>query len=103
MRQTKTLLAQIRPQAVPLVDSWNIPDFLLNSVLGRFDGRVYESLYEQCKREPLNAHDVSDGYYDHIQFILHPEREYEAAKIQRRGDKTDLEAQVGEMAKGAKL
>jgi len=103
MKRTKALLAQMRPQAVPLVDAWNIPDFLLNSVLGRFDGRVYESLYEQCKREPLNAHDVSDGYYDHIQFILHPEREYEPAKVQKRGDETDVEARVGMTARSAKL
>ena len=51
-RRIKELLARIRPQAVPIVDGWNIPDFLLNSVLGRYDGRVYEALYEQTKFEP---------------------------------------------------
>ena len=33
-----TLPRRRSPVAVPLVDSWNIPDFLLNSCLGRCDG-----------------------------------------------------------------
>lgn len=32
------LLAEMRPQAVPLVDAWGLPDYLLNSALGRYDG-----------------------------------------------------------------
>merc|ERR1712137_820844 len=36
------LLAQIRPEAVALCDSLAIPDYLLNSELGRSDGNVYE-------------------------------------------------------------
>merc|ERR1712151_171805 len=64
-KRQKELLSLIRPHAVPLVDAWNIPDFLLNSCLGRYDGRVYEA---------LNKKDVSDGYYAHLQYILHPDR-----------------------------
>jgi len=75
---TKKTLKEIRPAAVPLVDAWNIPDFLLNSVLGRYDGRVYEALLESTEYEPLNEKDVSDGYYAHIQYILHPERRRES-------------------------
>ncbi|CAE8605706.1 unnamed protein product [Polarella glacialis] len=74
LRRIKQLLKDIRPHAVPLVDGWNIPDFLLNSVLGRYDGRVYESLYESTKNEPLNETDISEGYYKHLQYLLHPER-----------------------------
>jgi len=73
-KRQKELLRELRPVAVPLVDSWNIPDFLLNSCLGRYDGRVYESLYEQTLYEPLNDKDIPDGYYDHLQYIMHPER-----------------------------
>jgi acyl-CoA oxidase len=32
------LLAELRPQAVPLVDAWGVPDYQLNSALGRYDG-----------------------------------------------------------------
>ncbi|KAH9815900.1 acyl-CoA dehydrogenase/oxidase C-terminal [Melampsora americana] len=49
------LLAQIRPQAVALVDSLAIPDYLLNSELGRYDGNVYENLISFAAREPLNG------------------------------------------------
>mmetsp|Transcript_92191 Transcript_92191/g.282185 ORF Transcript_92191/g.282185 Transcript_92191/m.282185 type:complete len:728 (-) Transcript_92191:320-2503(-) len=74
LKKQKELLRDIRPHAIPLVDGWNIPDFLLNSCLGRYDGRVYEALYEQTKYEPLNDADVTEGYYKHLQYLLHPER-----------------------------
>ncbi|GAA6010966.1 hypothetical protein JCM10207_004017 [Rhodosporidiobolus poonsookiae] len=50
----QALLAEIRPQAVPLVDSFGIPDYLLNSALGRSDGNAYESLVKFAQHEPLN-------------------------------------------------
>lgn len=34
------LLGEIRPQAVSLVDAFGIPDFQMNSALGRFDGTL---------------------------------------------------------------
>lgn len=49
------IMSQIRPHAVRLVDSWKMPDYLLNSALGRFDGKVYETLYDMAHRQnPLN-------------------------------------------------
>ena len=46
---------RIRPHAVKLVDSWAIPDYLLDSALGRYDGKVYEELFQKAHREnPLN-------------------------------------------------
>jgi acyl-CoA oxidase len=49
------MTAKIRPHAVKLVDSWAIPDFLLNSALGRYDGKVYETIYDMAHRQnPLN-------------------------------------------------
>eukprot|EP00931_Biecheleriopsis_adriatica_P083599 TRINITY_DN5721_c0_g1_i1.p1 TRINITY_DN5721_c0_g1~~TRINITY_DN5721_c0_g1_i1.p1 ORF type:complete len:733 (-),score=192.07 TRINITY_DN5721_c0_g1_i1:63-2261(-) len=74
MKRIKELLLKIRPLAVPIMDAWNIPDFVLNSCLGRYDGRYIEALYDSTKFEPLNRTDVSDGYYKHLQYILHPER-----------------------------
>ena len=69
------LRAELRPQAVPLVDAFGIPDFQLNSALGRFDGEslscgfasraghsswmaagdVYQNLVRFAQAEPLNA------------------------------------------------
>lgn len=45
------LLGIIRPQAVSLVDSFKLPDYLLNSALGREDGDVYRSLFDFAVRE----------------------------------------------------
>jgi acyl-CoA oxidase len=80
--RVKVLLAQLRPNAVSLVDAWNVPDYLLNSCLGRYDGRVYEALYEQTLYEPLNKTDIATGYYQHLQYILHPERRESGAQIE---------------------
>lgn len=49
------LLRQIRPDAVALVDSFNYPDYLLRSCLGRYDGNVYEHMYEQASSNGLNT------------------------------------------------
>ncbi|RLN60652.1 hypothetical protein BBJ28_00025736, partial [Nothophytophthora sp. Chile5] len=48
------LLVQIRPHAVTLVDGFNFSDHSLNSTLGRYDGNVYEALYESAQHDPLN-------------------------------------------------
>eukprot|EP00933_Yihiella_yeosuensis_P039101 TRINITY_DN33051_c0_g1_i1.p1 TRINITY_DN33051_c0_g1~~TRINITY_DN33051_c0_g1_i1.p1 ORF type:complete len:717 (+),score=153.10 TRINITY_DN33051_c0_g1_i1:147-2297(+) len=76
-KRIKELLTQIRPLAVCIMDAWQIPDFVLNSCLGRFDGRYIESLYEATNFEPLNKSDVTEGYYKHLQYIMHPERKKE--------------------------
>jgi hypothetical protein len=44
-RKVLTLLEDIRPNAVALVDAFDYPDQLLQSCLGRYDGQVYEALY----------------------------------------------------------
>ncbi|RMZ77200.1 hypothetical protein DV738_g4487, partial [Chaetothyriales sp. CBS 135597] len=51
----KQLMAQVRPHAVRLVDAWSIPDYLLESSLGRYDGDVYNDLFRRAHHEnPLN-------------------------------------------------
>ncbi|KAJ5092903.1 hypothetical protein N7456_008764 [Penicillium angulare] len=60
------LMAKIRPHAVKLVDSWMIPDYLLDSALGRYDGRVYEDLYNRAHRlNPLNEITFNPNYWEH--------------------------------------
>lgn len=50
------LLEEIRPHAVRLVDAWRFPDWQLDSSLGRYDGKVYEDLFERASElNPLNA------------------------------------------------
>ena len=57
------LMAQIRPHAVKLIDSWQVPDFLLDSALGRYDGKVYEDLFNRAHRlNPLNEITFNPNY-----------------------------------------
>ncbi|PGH36099.1 hypothetical protein GX50_01111 [[Emmonsia] crescens] len=57
------LMQRIRPHAIRLVDAWAIPDFLLNSALGRYDGKVYEELFELAHRQnPLNEITFNPDY-----------------------------------------
>lgn len=60
------LLDTIRPNAVPLVDAWDISDFRLKSALGRYDGDVYPAIMAAAKRDPLNMSDISPAYKDHL-------------------------------------
>lgn len=63
------LMAQIRPHAVRLVDAWSVPDFLLDSALGRSDGKVYEDLFNRAHRlNPLNEI-TFDPYYKNEEVI----------------------------------
>lgn len=59
-----TLLAEIRPHAIRLVDAWGFDDWVLDSSLGRFDGKVYEDMfYRASELNPLNRITV-DPYPD---------------------------------------
>ncbi|PYH96497.1 fatty-acyl coenzyme A oxidase [Aspergillus ellipticus CBS 707.79] len=49
------LLDEIRPHAVRLVDAWQIPDWQLDSSLGKYDGDVYPDLFRRASQEnPVN-------------------------------------------------
>lgn len=63
----KELLSQLRPNAVALVDAFDIHDKKLNSVLGRYDGNVYEHMFDWARRSPLNSTEVSQ---DHGEIIV---------------------------------
>lgn len=46
-RAVEELCHQLKPDAVALVDAIAPPDFVLNSALGRSDGRVYNELQKK--------------------------------------------------------
>ncbi|KAH7354967.1 acyl-CoA dehydrogenase/oxidase C-terminal [Rhexocercosporidium sp. MPI-PUGE-AT-0058] len=59
------LMLKIRVDAVKLVDAWMIPDFLLDSALGRYDGKVCEDLFNRAHRlNPLNKITFNPYYWD---------------------------------------
>ncbi|XP_010887715.1 peroxisomal acyl-coenzyme A oxidase 1 isoform X1 [Esox lucius] len=62
----KQLLVQLRPDAVALVDAFDFRDEMLNSVLGRYDGNVYEHMFEWARRSPLNKTEVHESYHKYL-------------------------------------
>ena len=76
------LLVQIRPDAVSIVDSFDISDNVLNSTIGRYDGNVYEALVEAANKSEMNKVDPFEGYED----SLRPHLDLEFLK---KGNKLD--------------
>ncbi|XP_055015695.1 peroxisomal acyl-coenzyme A oxidase 1-like [Boleophthalmus pectinirostris] len=62
----KELLCLLRPNAVALVDAFDFNDKNLNSVLGRYDGNVYENLFDWARRSPLNATEVHESFHKYL-------------------------------------
>ena len=49
------LCSSLRNEVIGLTDSFDFSDTVLNSALGRSDGRVYEALYKAAKESALNV------------------------------------------------
>ncbi|XP_078506954.1 peroxisomal acyl-coenzyme A oxidase 1-like [Lissotriton helveticus] len=62
----KELLAITRLNAVALVDAFDYSDAQLGSVLGRYDGNVYEHMFEWAKKSPLNKTQVHDSFSKYL-------------------------------------
>ena len=60
------VLSNIRPNAVGLVDGFDIPDRVLGSTLGSYDGNVYERLYEEALKSPLNQEPVNKSFHAYL-------------------------------------
>jgi acyl-CoA oxidase len=48
------LSKELRPEAVPLVDGFDLPDFLLKSPFGREDGEVFSHFLHEIQHQPPN-------------------------------------------------
>mmetsp|Transcript_37 Transcript_37/g.48 ORF Transcript_37/g.48 Transcript_37/m.48 type:complete len:671 (+) Transcript_37:37-2049(+) len=64
------LLSEIRPDAIPLVDAFDYSDYELRSVLGRYDGNVYQALYQTTKINPLNQKEPVEGYNEYVKPLM---------------------------------
>jgi len=64
-----SLLDQLRPDAVSLVDAFDIPDHVLMSAIGRYDGNIYEALFESAQRSILNKTDPFEGYSEERPYL----------------------------------
>jgi len=57
-KQVKTIVYQIikliRPNAISIMDAFAIPDHLLNSPLGAYDGDIYNKYFKAVSESRLN-------------------------------------------------
>ncbi|XP_001628716.2 peroxisomal acyl-coenzyme A oxidase 1 [Nematostella vectensis] len=65
--QIMELFSKIRPDAVALVDAFDYSDFVLNSALGRYDGQVYQRLFELAQKSELNKKKVQPSAKKYLQ------------------------------------
>lgn len=66
----ETLLHKIRPNAVGIVDGFDISDAVLRSALGAYDGNVYERLFAEANKSPLNAEPVDESFHKYLKPFL---------------------------------
>merc|ERR1712072_919133 len=83
------LLDEIRPDCVGLSDGFAHSDHNLKSTLGRFDGNVYEAIYEEAGRSPLNRSEKMVGW-EHIGRVVDKDFLREGMKTQRAGSGSKL-------------
>lgn len=63
-------LENIRPNAVGLVDSFDMRDDILGSALGVYDGNVYERLLDEAMKSPLNKEPVNESFHKYLKPFL---------------------------------
>ena len=62
-----SLCKTVRADSIPLTDSFNFSDFIINSPLGRYDGNIYESYFNLVQSAHKPA--VVPPYF---QSVIHP-------------------------------
>lgn len=65
-RWVEQLLAEIRPNAVSIVDGFDFHDDILCSALGAYDGNVYERLFEEANKSTINAEPVNQSFHKYL-------------------------------------
>lgn len=62
--KVRELLRDVRKDAIPLVDAFGIPDSLINSPLGRYDGDLYTHYFETVRAAP--GAQIKAPYWDEL-------------------------------------
>jgi acyl-CoA oxidase len=60
------VMREIRPDCISLVDAFDFKDYVLRSDIGRYDGNVYEALYDSAQKSVLNQADPFQGYDEYL-------------------------------------
>lgn len=69
-KRLEELLAEIRVNAVGIVDGFDIRDEILSSALGAWDGNVYERLFEEAMKSPLNQESVNKSFHLYLKPLM---------------------------------
>ncbi|XP_050593602.1 probable peroxisomal acyl-coenzyme A oxidase 1 [Bombus affinis] len=64
------LLMTIRRNAVGIVDGFDFNDHILCSALGAYDGNVYERLFQEAMKSPLNRETVNMSFEKYLKPFL---------------------------------
>jgi len=79
------LLNELRPDCIGLTDGLGCTDDELQSTLGRFDGNVYEAIYNEARMSPLNATPRMVGW-EHLERVLDKDLLRDGMRSQRAGN-----------------
>lgn len=66
----ETLLSELRPNAVGIVDGFDFHDEILASTLGSWDGQVYDRLFAAASKSPLNQETVNESFHKYLKPML---------------------------------
>ncbi|CAF0854889.1 unnamed protein product [Didymodactylos carnosus] len=69
-KRYQQLCTKIRPNAVGLVDAFDFHDKELNSVLGQYDGDVYEALLERARLNPSNKTKIHPAWNNNLLSLM---------------------------------
>ncbi|WOO77293.1 Acyl-coenzyme A oxidase 2 [Vanrija pseudolonga] len=87
------LCFQLRQVAIPLVDSFALSDHIVNSPLGKWDGSVYESYFNQVRA--ANPPPKEHPYFNRL---IKPLLERETGHMEDPGAEMDLDDELAELA-----
>jgi acyl-CoA oxidase len=59
----ESALKKFKNNAIGIVDGFDIPDEILGSTIGAYDGNIYERLLSEAKKSPLNQEDVNKSFH----------------------------------------
>lgn len=63
----------LRPDAVPLVDAWIIPDYILKAPIGKYDSDIYPAYFGTVNAVQLEGSYDAPGYWDkYVKPLINP-------------------------------
>lgn len=68
------LCKDLRPDAVPLVDAWMIPDYILKAPIGKYDGDIYLAYFRMVNASQLKgSYDAPEYWHKYVEPLVNPQ------------------------------